>query len=162
MASQLRLQCSIRTSLGGGGLSGSLGLRRKRKNMRWSWKIGQLVGVDLRIHATFCFCLAGSGELLDGGQQHVGRCWAGLVSWCSVCLRDTSRNGACGTARKLGIRTRDITLLPIGGVARLERIPEDPKPSFGLHWLVQPSMCWSLRCSMAGWPSRTAGRHPVS
>jgi Zn-dependent protease len=95
--------------------------------MKWSWKIGQLAGIDLRIHATFLLVLGWvlvsywmtgkSMEGMLGGLAFI------VALFACVVLHEM---GHALVARKFGIRTRDITLLPIGGVARLERLPEDP------------------------------------
>jgi Zn-dependent protease/CBS domain-containing protein len=94
--------------------------------MKWSFPILRLFGIELRLHATFLLLLfwVGLAEGAEGGWSHA---WTGiliiLLIFTCVVLHEL---GHALTARIFGIRTPDITLLPIGGVAHLERIPERP------------------------------------
>ncbi len=96
--------------------------------MRWSFRIGRVAGISIFVHITFLLLplwfgfihYKVRGSLADAG---VGVLFI-LVLFGVVILHEL---GHALTARRFGIRTRDITLLPIGGVARLERLPEDPK-----------------------------------
>src|SRR5512135_1383449 len=95
--------------------------------MRWAWKIGKLAGIDVYMHATFLL-LVGFIVLVNWTESHnVSQVLYGvvfvLVIFACIVLHEL---GHALTARRFGIRTRDIVLLPIGGVARLERMPEDP------------------------------------
>lgn len=95
--------------------------------MRWSWKIGEYAGIAVYVHATFLL-LVGWIALLHWVQMGTlsavlqGVLFILLLFGC-VLLHEF---GHALTAKRYGIRTRDITLLPIGGVARLERMPEKP------------------------------------
>lgn len=95
--------------------------------MGWSAKLGRLFGIDIYMHATFPLLFI----------------WVGLVYWLHtgtiagvlfgmlfiavlfVCVI-LHEYGHALTARHYGIGTKHITLLPIGGVAMLERMPKDP------------------------------------
>jgi len=95
--------------------------------MRWAWKIGRLAGIDVYMHATFLL-LVGFIVIVNWAQSHrwdqtlLGVLFTFVIFGCIV-LHEL---GHALTARRYGIRTRDIVLLPIGGVARLERMPDDP------------------------------------
>ncbi len=95
--------------------------------MRWSFRIARVAGIDIRVHATFFLLFAwigysswseghSRGEALDAALFTV-------VTFVIVVLHEL---GHALTAKAFGVRTRDIILFPIGGVARLERMPDKP------------------------------------
>jgi Zn-dependent protease len=92
-----------------------------------SLKLGKFFGIDLYIHGTFWLLplfvlfgdLSAGGSLAAAGGE-VAFLFA--VFGCVV-LHEV---GHALAARGFGVRTRDITLYPVGGVASLERMPEKP------------------------------------
>jgi Zn-dependent protease/predicted transcriptional regulator len=95
--------------------------------MRWSVNLGRLFGIRVELHVTFLLFvgwIAVNQGLLTGDVRRAAAAVALLllVFGCVV-LHEL---GHALMARRFGIATRDIVLLPIGGVARLERMPEKP------------------------------------
>jgi Zn-dependent protease/CBS domain-containing protein len=96
--------------------------------MKWSWKLGRFAGIDVRVHATFLILLAwvafASYQLRGTVADAVNGVVFILAVFASVILHEY---GHALMARHYGIPTKEITLLPIGGVAQLERIPKEPQ-----------------------------------
>ena len=96
--------------------------------MKWSLSLGKVSGIQVYIHWTFLI-LVGWIVLQNAasGQSTDQILWALaflLAIFLCVFLHEL---GHALAARRYNIKTRDITMLPIGGLARLETIPEDPK-----------------------------------
>jgi Zn-dependent protease/CBS domain-containing protein len=96
--------------------------------MKSKLSLGKIAGISIFIHWTFSLLLAYiiySG--VRGGSGAVDILWSVafiLAIFGCVVLHEL---GHALTARRFGIATRDITLLPIGGVASLESMPEKPR-----------------------------------
>ena len=94
--------------------------------MSWSITIARVAGSEIRIHLTFLILLAwiGFAEYFSGGTAAAVDGVAFIIAvFACVLLHEL---GHALAARRYGIATPDITLLPIGGLARLSRIPEKP------------------------------------
>lgn len=94
--------------------------------MRWSLRIARVAGIEVRLHVTFLLFLAWIGFSyyhLGGPGAAVRGVVFMLALFGCVLLHEF---GHAFAAMAFGIRTPDITLLPIGGVARLQRIPDKP------------------------------------
>ncbi|MCL6285521.1 site-2 protease family protein [Ruegeria sp. 2012CJ41-6] len=94
--------------------------------MTWSFPIGRLLGSELRVHVTFFLLIAWVGFSAYGSGGAFGAAWNILFVLALFACVVAHEFGHALMARRFGIRTPDITLLPIGGLARLERMPEKP------------------------------------
>ncbi len=126
--------------------------------MTASLRVGRLAGIDLYLHWTFGLLLAGAFVFFLVGHD-VPTAVAGVLLiaavFGSVVLHEL---GHALAARRYGIATRDITLYPVGGVARLARLPERPVQELvvalagpavnvvlaGATWLVMLVLGWSI------------------
>ncbi len=94
--------------------------------MSWSFSIGRIAGSDVRIHVTFFLLLAwiGIAHYQKGGMDAAIQ---GIVFILAIFACVLAHEfGHILTAKRYGINTPMVTLLPIGGVASLERMPEKP------------------------------------
>src|SRR5512143_3066685 len=95
--------------------------------MKWQWKLGRFAGIDVYVHATFLLLIGWVGYSHWLEHQSWGEVLNGILFILALFLCVVLHEyGHALTARRYGIKTRDITLYPIGGVARLERMPEKP------------------------------------
>jgi Zn-dependent protease len=92
-----------------------------------SLRLGRLFGIPVYMHFTFILLLAVVAlvQLFQGGIA-AAFAMVLLISAVFGCVL-LHEFGHALAARHFGIATRDVTLLPIGGLARLERLPSDPR-----------------------------------
>lgn len=96
--------------------------------MKWSLDLGNISGIKLRIHWTFVLLI---GYIIyinyaRGGDANTALWSVLFVLTVFVCVV-LHELGHALTGRRFGIPTTKITLLPIGGVASMQRMPENPR-----------------------------------
>lgn len=99
--------------------------------MKRSLKVGSVAGIGIFLHWTFLLLVAAIFAYYYVQSQSLGAAVSGigliLAVFVCVILHEL---GHALTARRFGVPTRSITLYPIGGLARLERIPSEPMKEF--------------------------------
>jgi Zn-dependent protease/CBS domain-containing protein len=98
--------------------------------MGWSVKIGSIAGTAIRLHITFLLFLGWIffASYSSGGARAASMSLAFMILLFACVV--AHEFGHIFMARRFGVTTPTVTLLPIGGVAQLERIPEKPWEEF--------------------------------
>ncbi len=133
--------------------------------MRWSFGIGRIFGISVQLHVTFLVFVAwiavSKGIATGDPQRALSTLVFLLLVFACVLLHEL---GHALTARRYGIRTQDIILLPIGGIARLERMPEKPSQELAVAVAgpaVNLVIAFALQTFLAARGVSVAGANPT-
>lgn len=130
--------------------------------MKWSVKIGEYRGIPVKIHATFILIIlwVALSHWMQG--EGLSATIAGIIFvlalFACVVLHEF---GHALMAQRYNIKTRDITLLPIGGVARLERMPDDPRQELWVA-IAGPLVNVIIAVVLFFWLQFTASMEPIN
>jgi Zn-dependent protease/CBS domain-containing protein len=129
--------------------------------MKWSLKIGRFSGIDVYMHVTFLLLISWVALMYYRQDQSMTAAAAGVLFILAIFLCVVLHEfGHALTARRYGIKTRDIILLPIGGVARLERLPTNPLQELWVA-LAGPAVNVVIAVGLFIWLKFTASFEPL-
>jgi len=134
------------------------GMATQRQRSWWTWNLGHIAGIAIRVHLTLLLLVAWIvlAYALEGAGARASLLGIALVLsvFAIIVVHEL---GHALVARRFGIRTRDIMLLPIGGIASLERMPERPRQELAVA-LVGPVINFVLAGVFALVPGTFANR----
>ena len=103
--------------------------------MRFSYRIFRVFGIDVRVHLSFLFIVAYFAYVW-GVQVEPGGVWGALYGvllvvllFALVVIHELTHSRV---AQHYGIAVRGITLLPIGGMATMDEMPEEPRKELAI------------------------------
>jgi Zn-dependent protease/predicted transcriptional regulator len=130
--------------------------------MKWSIRIGTFAGIGVFMHLTFPLIIGWVGLSYWLQTRTLGGVFEGilftLILFGFVVMHEF---GHALTARRYGIKTRDITLYPIGGVARLERMPDKPIQEFWVA-LAGPAVNVAIAAVLFAWLTVSGSFAPLA
>jgi len=130
--------------------------------MKWSFKLGRFLGIDVFVHFTFLILLVVIGIAHWLPERSLATALSGMLFFALLFLCVLLHEyGHALMARRFGVGTRDITLLPIGGVARLERIPEKPVQELWVA-LAGPAVNVVIALLLTAWLTLQNAWEPLS